>query len=177
MIFTPLKLDGAFLIDIDPHEDERGFFARSWCAREFINNGLNPKLAQCSFSYNETAGTLRGLHFQREPYAEDKLVRCTRGAIYDVIVDIRPRSPTFKQWYAVELSAVNRRMIYVPPGFAHGFQTLRDQTEVLYMVSQSYVPEYSAGARWNDPQFSIVWPHVEQRLISVKDQNCADFSL
>jgi dTDP-4-dehydrorhamnose 3,5-epimerase len=177
LIFTPLRLDGAYLIDIEPIEDSRGFFARSWCSQEFKKMGLISKIEQCSFSSNLKQGTLRGMHYQAEPYQEAKLVRCTAGSIYDVILDIRPESPTFKEWLAFELSAKNMRTLYIPYGFAHGFQSLEDHTEVLYMVSESFRPEYSASVRWNDPKFGIVWPDVEVRLMSDKDKFCKDFPL
>lgn len=158
MRFTETKLQGAFIIDIEPIEDERGFFARSFCRKEFIEHGLKPDLAQCNISFNKKQGTLRGMHYQKAPHAEAKVVRCTRGAIYDVIVDLRPDSPGFKQWVGVELSADNHRMLYVPEGFAHGFQTLQDNSEVLYQMSCDYVPDCAAGVRWNDPLLNIHWP-------------------
>lgn len=175
--FTPLRFEGAFIIDLEPSRDERGFFARTWCAKEFKENGLDSNISQCSFSGNLKIGTLRGMHYQGEPYAEAKLVRCTSGAIYDVILDIRPESPTFKEWEAFELSSENMRSIYIPPGFAHGFQSLRDHSEVLYMVSEEYRQEYSASVRWNDPKFGILWPDTECRIMSAKDENCEDFHL
>src|SRR5688500_11400400 len=141
MIFTETDLKGAYIIEPEKLEDERGFFARTWCAREFEEHGLNPRLAQCNISYNHKKGTLRGMHFQAKPYEEAKLVRCTIGAIYDVIIDLRPQSPTYTQWTAVELTADNHRMLYVPEGFAHGFQTLMDQTEVFYQMSNLYNPQ------------------------------------
>jgi len=177
MKFTPTRLNGSFIIDVEPMEDERGFFARSWCADEFLRHGLDPSLSQCSISFNKKRGTLRGMHYQGPPHAETKVVRCTAGSIYDVIVDVRPDSETFKQWISVELSAENNRMIYVPAGFAHGFQSLVEQTEVFYMVSTPYQPEYSRSIRWNDPQFAIDWPHEDQRVISERDRNCLDFVL
>ena len=175
--FTPLRLEGAFIVDLEPTQDRRGFFARTWCAQEFKNYGLVSHISQCSFSSNLKYGTLRGMHYQAEPYPETKIVRCTSGAIYDVILDIRPESPTFKQWEAFELSAENMRSLYIPPGFAHGFQSLVDHSEVLYMVTEHYRPDYSASVRWNDPKFGIVWPAVEHRTMSDKDQNCEDFPL
>ena len=177
MKFIPAALEGAYIIDIDKLEDERGFFARSWCADELRAQGLVSDLAQCSVSFNKKRGTLRGMHYQSEPYQETKIVRCTAGSIYDVIIDMRPESATFKQWLSVELSAVNRRMIYVPVGFAHGFQSLMDNTEVFYMVSEFYQPEFSRSVRWNDPQFGIEWPHVEHRAISSRDRDYPDFAL
>ena len=177
MKFTPTRLKGAFIIDVEQMEDERGFFARSWCADEFIKHGLDPRLAQCSFSFNKKRGTLRGMHYQGAPHAETKVVRCTVGSIYDVIVDVRPDSDTFRQWVSVELSAANRRMIYVPVGFAHGFQSLVEDTEVFYMVSVPYHPECSRSVRWNDPQFAIEWPHEDHRVISERDRDYPDFIL
>jgi dTDP-4-dehydrorhamnose 3,5-epimerase len=173
--FSPTALAGACIIDIEPVRDERGFFARSWCREEFAKHGLNPDLAQCSISFNKKRGTLRGMHYQAKPHEETKVVRCTRGAIYDVIVDLRPESPTFRKWIAVELSADNRRMLYVPPGFAHGFQSLVDDTEVFYQISTFYHPESARGARWDDPAFGIEWPAME-RVISDKDRQYPDFA-
>jgi dTDP-4-dehydrorhamnose 3,5-epimerase len=172
--FLPTALAGACIIDIEPVPDERGFFARSWCREEFARHGLNPDLAQCSISLNKKRGTLRGMHYQAKPHEETKVVRCTRGAIYDVIVDLRPESPTFRKWIAVELSADNRRMLYVPPGFAHGFQSLEDDTEVFYQISAFYHPESARGVRWNDPAFGIEWP-VTKQVISDKDRQYPDF--
>jgi dTDP-4-dehydrorhamnose 3,5-epimerase len=164
MIFTETKLKGAFVIDIEPREDERGFFARSWCEDEFKEHGLNPRLAQCNISFNKKRGTLRGMHYQIEPFPEAKVVRCTMGAIYDVILDLRPESPTFKQWFAVELTAENRRALYVPEGFAHGFQTLVDNTEVFYQMSEFHHPECARGVRWDDLAFGIEWPVAISRI-------------
>ena len=177
MKFIPTRLKGAFIIDVEPMEDERGFFARSWCVDEFIEHGLDPHLAQCSVSFNKKRGTLRGMHYQGAPHAETKVVRCTAGSIYDVIVDVRPDSDTFRQWISVELSAANRRMIYVPVGFAHGFQSLVEDSEVFYMVSAPYHPEFSRSVRWNDPQFAIEWPHEDERVISDRDRDYPDFIL
>lgn len=175
MKFSPTALAGACIIDIEPVPDERGFFARSWCREEFAKHGLNPDLAQCSISFNKKHGTLRGMHYQAKPHEETKVVRCTRGAIYDVIVDLRPESSTFRKWIAVELSADNRRMLYIPAGLAHGFQSLTDDTEVFYQISTFYHPEFARGARWNDPAFDIEWP-VTERVISDKDRQYPDFS-
>ena len=174
MLFTETKLKEAYIIEPEKLEDERGFFARTWCRREFSERGLNPRLAQCSISFNSKRGTLRGMHYQLPPHEEVKLVRCTRGGIYDVIIDLRPYSPTFKQWFSAELTANNRRMVYVPEAFAHGFQTLSDETEVAYYISEFYAPEYARGIRWNDPAFGVQWP-LEARIISQKDQSYADF--
>lgn len=170
MIFTEAKLRGAFIIEPERLEDERGFFARSFCQREFEDHGLNPKVAQCNISFNQKRGTLRGMHYQAPPYQEEKLVRCTKGAIYDVIIDLRPDSPTFKRWVAADLTAENRRMIYVPVGFAHGFQTLEDETEVFYQMSEFYHPECARGVRCDDPAFGINWP-VEESIISFSDKS------
>ncbi|MBX7221895.1 MAG: dTDP-4-dehydrorhamnose 3,5-epimerase [Blastocatellia bacterium] len=169
MIFRETKLAGVFLIELEPHADERGFFARSFCRSEFAAKGLNPNLVQCNISYNRQRGTLRGIHFQAEPYPEAKLVRCTAGALFDVVVDLRPDSPTFKTWYGVELSAANRLMLYIPPGCGHGFQSLADDTEVFYQMSEMYHPEAARGVRWNDPVLGIVWPLAEP-VISQRDQ-------
>ena len=158
MRFIETRLKGAFVIEPERLADERGFFARMWCQREFIAHGLNPDLVQCNISFNTNKGTLRGMHHQAAPHEEAKLVRCTMGAIYDVIIDLRPDSPTYKAWLAVELTAPNRKMLYVPEGFSHGFMTLADNTEVFYQMSEFYSPECASGIRWNDPQFGIVWP-------------------
>lgn len=176
MIFTETKLDGAFLIDIEERTDERGFFARSWCQKEFEQHGLVPLVVQANISFNHKKGTVRGMHYQASPYEETKLVRCTRGAIYDVIVDLRKGSPTYCQWISAELTADNRRMLFVPEGYAHGFQTLTDATEVCYQVSQFYTPGAERGARFNDPAFSIRWP-LDVTVISEKDANWADFQI
>jgi dTDP-4-dehydrorhamnose 3,5-epimerase len=174
MIFKETKLKGAFVVEINPMEDERGFFARSFCVNEFEEHGLNPHVVQCNISFNEKKGTLRGMHYQVSPHEETKLVRCTMGAIYDVIIDLRPSSATFKQWIAVELTKENRRMLYVPEGFAHGFQTLEDYTEVFYQISGFYHPECVRGVRWNDSAFNINWPEGK-RIISSTDQDYLDF--
>lgn len=169
------ELKGAFVIEPEKLEDERGFFARTWDRREFEARGLDPQLAQCSVSFNKNKGTLRGMHYQAAPDEEAKLVRCTEGAIYDVIIDLRPDSPTFKRWVAAELAADNMRMLYVPKGFAHGFQTLQDDTEVFYQISEFYAPESARGIRWNDPAFDIQWPPAGERVISARDQQLPDF--
>jgi dTDP-4-dehydrorhamnose 3,5-epimerase len=175
MIFTETKLKGAYLIDLDVHEDERGFFARTWCVDEFEKYGLNQRLVQCNISFNKKRGTLRGMHYQAEPYEEAKLVRCTMGALYDVIIDLRSDSPTFKEWFSVELTAQNHRALYVPEGLAHGFQTLVDKTEVFYQMSEFFHPECARGVRWDDPAFGIVWP-IPNPIISNKDENFAPTS-
>ncbi len=164
-----MRLKGAFLVDLEPHEDERGSFARSFCRQEFAARGLETGIAQCNVSFNRKRGTLRGMHFQRPPMAEAKLVRCTRGAVYDVILDLRPGSPTCCRWEAAELTEDNSRMIYVPEGFAHGFQTLVDGAEVFYHMFQSYSPEQSAGVRFDDPAFGITWP-IADPIVSAKDR-------
>ena len=175
MLFTETLLAGALIVDPQRQEDQRGFFARTWCEEEFAARGLNPKIAQCGISYNARKGTLRGMHFQRAPHEESKLVRCTAGAIYDVIVDLRRQSPTFRKWFAVELTAENRRMLYVPEGFAHGFETLTDGTEVFYQISQFHHPQSAAGARWDDPAFGIRWPWPPA-VISPRDRQYEDFT-
>ena len=176
MIFSKTAIPDAFLISLNRNEDERGFFARTFCRSEFTEHGLNPGLEQCSISFNKQKGTLRGMHFQKPPYEETKIVRCTMGAMFDVIIDLRPDSPTFKQWLSFELNAENRSMLYIPRGLAHGFLTLEDNTEVLYQISDRYVPESAAGVRWNDTAFGIQWPETP-RIISVKDQEYTDFIL
>jgi dTDP-4-dehydrorhamnose 3,5-epimerase len=176
MKFNSTPITGAVIIELTPLVDERGFFARSWCQDEFKAHGLETRIAQCNISYSAKSGTLRGLHYQVAPYEEVKLVRCTRGAIQDVIVDLRPRSPSFKRWFAVELTPSNRRMLYVPEGVAHGFVTLADDTEVFYQMSRLYDPACARGVRWNDPAFGIVWP-VPIVLMSERDRQHADFSL
>lgn len=174
MIFRETKLKGAFLIEAEKRADDRGFFARSFCREEFEAHGLNPNVAQCNISFNRRKGTLRGMHFQVAPYEEAKLVRCTMGSLYDVCIDLRPKSATFKQHFGVVLSARERNMIYVPEGFAHGLQTLEDDTEVFYQMSQVYAPESARGVRWNDPAFGIKWPPAE-RVMTKKDRTYPDF--
>lgn len=174
MLFIATALADAFVIQPDRREDSRGFFARTWCQREFETHGLNPSLVQCSISYNARKGTLRGLHFQVAPHEEAKLVRCTAGAIHDVIIDLRPQSETFKRHMAVVLTAENRTMIYVPEGFAHGFQTLQDHSEVFYQMSEYYAPEATEGIRWDDPAFGIAWPD-DTRIILERDLSYPDF--
>ncbi|WP_394752415.1 dTDP-4-dehydrorhamnose 3,5-epimerase [Crenothrix sp.] len=174
MIFTETKLKGSYLIDIERLPDERGFFARSWCQNEFLAQGLISELVQCSVSFNAKKGTLRGMHYQIKPHEEAKLVRCTMGSIYDVIVDMRQNSLTFGQHVGAVLSANNRKMLYVPEGFAHGFLTLEDNTEVFYQMSEFYAPEYSKGFRWNDSLFNINWP-ADLNVISERDRQLPDF--
>jgi dTDP-4-dehydrorhamnose 3,5-epimerase len=175
MIFSETRLKGAYLIEPEAQHDHRGQFARTWCQQESQLHGIEVCWVQSSISVNTREGTLRGLHFQAEPHTEVKLVRCTRGAIYDVVVDLRTESPTFRQWLALELTADNRRMLYVPKGFAHGFQTLSDQTEVFYEISEFYRPASAKGVRWNDPAFGIEWPSVGQRIMSKRDEEYPDF--
>jgi len=174
LIFTETKLAGAFVIEPERRADKRGFFARTYCRQEFEEHGLNPDVVQCNVSFNKRKGTLRGMHYQAAPFAEVKLVRCTSGSIYDVIIDLRPASATFKQYFAAELSAENRRMLYIPEDFAHGFQTLQDDTEVFYQMAQGYSAEHARGVRWNDPAFGIEWPK-DERIIIQRDQNYPDF--
>lgn len=169
MKFVPTPLEGACVVELQQLDDERGFFARSFCRQEFEARGLNPDIAQCNVSFNRLRGTLRGLHYQAEPYSEAKLVRCTQGAIWDVIVDLRPESPSFRRWHAVELSAASRLALYVPEGFAHGFQTLADDSEVLYLMSQFYRPDAARGLRWDDPVLAINWP-VADPQVSERDR-------
>lgn len=168
MRFHPTRLEGAVLIEPECHSDERGFFARVWCADEFHRHGLDPHLVQASVSFNHAAGTLRGLHWQAAPHAETKLVRCTAGAILDVIVDLRPDSPTFRGWQSFELSAANHRLLYIPAGCAHGFITIEPASEVLYQMNEFFHPESARGLRWNDPQLAIDW-QFEVRVISARD--------
>jgi dTDP-4-dehydrorhamnose 3,5-epimerase len=175
MIFHKTELEGAFVIDPQRLEDERGFFARTWCADEFRAHDLNTSLVQCNISFNTKRGTLRGMHYQAAPNEEAKLVRCTRGAIYDVIIDLRSGSPTFKRWLGVELTEDNYRMLYIPEGFAHGFLTMADASEVFYQMSQVYVPESARGVRWDDPAFGVRWPATPS-IISAKDAQFPDFA-
>jgi dTDP-4-dehydrorhamnose 3,5-epimerase len=168
MNLTECSLGGAFVVDIAPAVDERGFFARSFCAEEFIAHGLVGEMRQCSLSFNARKGTLRGLHFQSAPHEEEKLVRCTAGQVFDVIVDLRPDSPTRHHWFGVELTAANRRALYIPKGFAHGFMSLTDETEVFYMISTAYAPGAGAGLRWSDPALAIQWP-LRPTVISPRD--------
>ena len=188
MIFTETKLKGAYIVDLEKIEDERGFFARSWCQREFEAHGLNSRLVQCNISFNLKKGTLRGMHYQAAPYEETKLVRYVRGSIYDVMIDIRPDSATYCHWIGVELTAhgslpaahcsphtAHYKMLYVPKGFAHGFLTLEDNTEVFYQMSEFYCPDHVRGFRWDDPAFGIEWPSDVQ-VISERDRCYPDFN-
>jgi len=174
MIFTETKLKGAFFIDLDLRSDDRGAFARTFCAKEFAEHGLKPSVAQCNLSFNHKAGTLRGMHYQTPPASETKLVRCTKGAIYDVIIDMRPDSPTYRQHIGVELTADNRRALYVPELFAHGYQALSDGAEVVYQVGEFYTPGYERGIRYDDPAFNIQWP-MPVTVMSEKDADWKPF--
>ena len=174
MKFVETELKGAFVIEPDRLEDERGFFARTFCTDEFAARGLQRRFVQCSVSFNVLRGTLRGMHYQAAPHEEAKLVRCTRGAIYDAIVDLRRVSPTFRRWVGVDLSADNRRALYVPEGCAHGFQTIEDGSEVFYQISEMHHPAAARGVRWNDPAFGIVWP-LRDPIVSARDADYPDF--
>lgn len=174
MIFSPTELNGACRVELKRIEDARGFFARAWCRQEFTEHGLNPDLKQMNVAFSHRRGTLRGMHFQESPHAEAKLVRCTRGALYDVIIDLRPASPTFRRWLGVELTADNRQMLYVPEGCAHGYQTLADETEMYYQTTEFYAPRAARGVRYNDPAFAVKWP-LPVAVISEADQQWPDF--
>jgi dTDP-4-dehydrorhamnose 3,5-epimerase len=175
MTFHETKIPGIFEVRPEPLHDHRGFFARTWCQKEFEAHGLNPQLVQCSLSYSRRRGTLRGLHYQAAPYAEAKLVRCAHGAIYDVAVDLRPQSPTFRQWISVVLRSEQRHMLYIPEGCAHGFLTLEDDCEVFYQMSQIYDRPSARGVRWDDPSFGIAWPEKVE-VISERDRGYPDFA-
>jgi dTDP-4-dehydrorhamnose 3,5-epimerase len=172
LIETPLK--GAFLLELEPREDSRGFFARAWCEEEASALGLNVHIAQCNISFNRRRGAVRGMHFQVPPHTEARLIRCTMGSIHDVIVDLRPGSPTFCQHWTAELSSQNRRAVYLPEGFAHGFQSLEDDTEVFYQMSAAYAPGANVGVRWNDPAFGLGWP-LPITDMSDRDRSFPDF--
>jgi dTDP-4-dehydrorhamnose 3,5-epimerase len=174
--FIETRLKGAYTIEIKRIVDERGFFARGWCQNEFREHGLNPKLAQLNIAHNHKSGTLRGMHFQNAPKAEAKLVRCTRGAIFDVIIDLRRDSPTHGQWIGAELTAENHQMLYVPEGFAHGYQTLVDDTEIYYLTSEFYAPGCASGVKFDDPAFGIQWP-LAVELVSNQDRNWPSYRL
>ena len=174
MIFTETKIAGAFIVELEPLLDDRGFFALSWSEREFARRGLESRLAECNVSFNRKKGTLRGMHYQQSPHGQAKLVRCTRGAIFDVIIDLRPDSATFRQWIGVELTADNHLALYIPKDFAHGFQTLTSESEILYHMSSPYVPDSGRGVRWDDPAFGIEWPD-DVRLINSRDAAYPDF--
>lgn len=174
MKFTQTKLQGAYIIDLEKKEDNRGFFARIFCMDEFSKEGIDIRVVQGNTSFSKSKGTLRGMHFQTKPYEEDKLIRCTKGAIYDVIIDLRPKSKTYKQWFGIELTDANYKMLFVPKGFAHGFLTLKDNTEVSYLVSQFYTSEAEAGVRYNDSAFNIKWP-ASVKIITDKDSSFPDY--
>jgi dTDP-4-dehydrorhamnose 3,5-epimerase len=174
VLFRETKLPGAFVIELQKHEDKRGFFARAWCQKEFEAHGLNQRMVQCNVSFNKVKGTLRGMHYQVPPCAEAKLVRCTQGTIYDVIIDLRRESPTYKQHLSEVLSSNNYKALFIPEGFAHGFQTLEDNSEVFYQMSGFYSPEHQRGLRYDDPAFEISWP-IEATIISDRDRNYEDF--
>lgn len=176
MIFRDTELSGAFLVEIEPHIDERGFFARSFCQKAFSDQGLHVHFPQTNISFNKIKGTLRGMHYQLHPHAEVKLVRCTAGKIFDVIIDLRRGSPTFLKWIGVELSADTHSTLYIPEGFAHGFQTLENNTEVFYQMGNFYNPDASRGIRWNDPLFAISWP-TEPSVISERDRSYKDIDI
>jgi dTDP-4-dehydrorhamnose 3,5-epimerase len=174
VLFRETKLPGAFVIELQEHKDDRGFFARSWCQKEFQAHGLNAQTVQCNVSFNKVKGTVRGMHYQVPPCAEAKLVRCTRGAIYDVIIDLRRESATYKQYVSEVLSSSNYKALFIPEGLAHGFQTLEDNSEVFYQMSEFYSPEHQRGLRYNDPALRISWP-IEATVISDRDRNYEDF--
>jgi dTDP-4-dehydrorhamnose 3,5-epimerase len=169
MLFTETKLKGSFIIEIEKLEDERGFFARSWDRKEFEIRGLNPNLVQCNISFNSKKGILRGMHFQNEPFEETKLVRCTKGKIFDVIVDLRNNSPSKNDWFGIELSELNHKMLYIPEGFAHGFQTLEENSEIFYQMSQEFMEKYATGIKWDSKDFKISWP-ILPPILSKKDE-------
>jgi dTDP-4-dehydrorhamnose 3,5-epimerase len=176
VIFTPTELPGVFVVDLEPVEDERGFFARSWCHREAARHGIQVEWVQCNVSYNRARGTLRGMHYQAAPHGEAKLVRCTRGAIHDVVIDLRPDSPSFRRHVSVELSAENHRALFIPAAtVAHGFLSLAEDSEVFYQMSAYYSPEGARGVRWNDPVFGVKWPEAV-RVVSARDAGYADFT-
>ena len=176
IIFKETKLKGAFVIEPEKFEDLRGFFARSFSQQEFLDHGLRGQFVEAGISFNRRKHTLRGMHFQAAPHAQAKLVRCTRGRIFDALIDLRRDSPTYKQWFAQELTADNRLMLYVPEGCAHGFQTLEDDTEVFYQLSQSYAPASERGVRWNDPAFGITWPVTDNLIMNDRDRGYPDFA-
>ena len=177
MIARQTKLDGLFVIEPERFEDERGFFARAWSTAEFKELDVAGQFVEANFSYNHKRATLRGMHWQAAPHGQAKLVRCTRGSVFDVGIDLRPDSATYGQWTSVELSAANRSMLYVPDGFAHGYLTLEDESEVLYLVTSAYAPDSARGIRWNDPAFAIHWPNVGEFIINERDKSYPDFRL
>lgn len=175
MIFTETKIAGVFVIELERRSDERGFFARQWCADEFVRAGLNPAIAQINVARSTAAGTLRGVHYQKSPHAEVKLVRCTRGSVFDVAVDLRPESPTFRQWFGTELDAESGRMLYIPEGCGHGYLTLTPDADLVYQASVPYAPTSATGVRHDDPAFNISWPEAV-KVISSQDQNWPPFT-
>jgi len=175
MKFVETAVAGAWLVELEPLVDHRGFFARVWSDDAFAERGLTTRFVQCNTAYSQRAGTVRGLHYQVQPFADAKLIRCIRGAVFDVIVDVRPESPTYLRWWGVKLSEDNRRLLYVPPGCAHGYQALCDDTEVMYPVSAPYAASAERGVRWDDPLFGIEWPDTVDRLVSAKDAAWPDF--
>ena len=176
MIFREPKLNGAFIIEAEKHTDERGFFARAFCQNELKSFGLHSKFVQANIGFSSIKGTLRGIHYQIKPYQEAKLIRCTKGILFDVIVDLRKDSKTYCQWLGVELNAENHTAIYMPEGFAHGYLTLKNNTEIFYMVSQFYEPNFERGIRWDDPTFNIDWPDISDMVISEKDKCWPDYA-
>ena len=176
MIFKPTGIDGAFVIELKKIQDDRGYFARTFCQKEFQAHGLCTFLVQANTAFTQRKGTVRGMHYQAAPYAEAKLVRCIRGAAFDVMLDLRPGSKSYCQWFGVELTSDNHRMLYIPEGFAHGYQTLQDDTELFYLVSQFYTPQAEQGVRWNDARFNISWPIVADAMLSDKDRTWPDFT-
>ena len=170
MIFTETILKNAYVIELEKREDHRGFFARTWDKKEFEEHNLNSNLVQCNVSFSKKCGTLRGMHYQKKPFEESKVIRCVKGKIFDVIIDLRSSSSTFKKWFGVELTEENYKMLYVPEGFAHGFQTLEDNSEIIYQVSEFYTPKSELGIHWNDPAFNITWP-IEEKTITEKDNS------
>ncbi len=176
MIFKKTRLGGVFVIETEKIQDSRGFFARSWCTNEFSTHEIMPVIRQCNISFNHKRGTLRGMHYQITPFEEEKLVRCTRGEIFDVIIDIRTDSPTYMQHLSITLNEDNHTMLYIPKGFAHGFQTMKDNTEIFYQMSEFYTPDAARGIRWNDPSFEIEWPIVKEKIMSEKDQAYPDYA-
>lgn len=175
MKFTQTGIEGAFVIEIEPHLDDRGFFARAWCRREFEKRGIQFEFVQANIAFSKEKGTLRGMHFQNAPHAEAKFLRCVKGEIFDVIIDLRPDSPTFKHWFGIELTAENHKIIFIPEGFAHGYLTTAADTEVFYLVSAFYSPDAEGGVRWDDPAFGIEWPMVGNLTMSEKDRSWPDF--
>src|SRR5215213_2933161 len=174
LIFKDTKLEGAYVIEPEKFEDHRGLFARSFSQGEFAEHGLRSQFVESGISFNYRKYTVRGMHWQAPPNAQAKLVRCTRGAIFDVMIDLRPESPTYKQWFAKELTAQNRLMLYIPEGFAHGYQSLEDETEMFYLLSGAYAPASERGVRWNDPAFAIAWPETERIILNERDRTFPD---